>query len=174
MGMDAAVMALIGISAAGYVMADGEKVRLRYIRAMRRSLMRIHQLIRYEQPPLDVLLSRIDLHATPEEKRLSALLRACGDQIGKSGNLQLLRVFEIQSAKTPGYTVLSREDRVAFESLLSELGQTGLREQLQLIDCADERLRSREEELEKEYHLRARLIRTLGVTGGAAAFLLLI
>ena len=49
-----------------------------------------------------------------------------------------------------------------------------MREQLRLIGEADERLRAREEELRVQAGKRAQLIRTLGLTGGAAAFLLLI
>ena len=73
-----------------------------------------------------------------------------------------------------GYGVLSDEDRSAFEGVLAELGRTGLDEQLKLIDEADERLRRHEERLRQEVQKRAQLIRTLGITGGAAVFLMLI
>ena len=72
------------------------------------------------------------------------------------------------------FGVLTEEDRGAFEALLGELGRTGLDEQLRLIGAADERLRRREAEVERDCAQRARLIRTLGVTAGAAVFLLLI
>ena len=62
----------------------------------------------------------------------------------------------------------------AFEALLGEPGRTGLDEQMKLIGEADERLRRREAEVEHECAQRSRLIRTLGVTAGAAVFLLLI
>ena len=45
---------------------------------------------------------------------------------------------------------------------------------MKLIGEADERLRRREAEVEHECAQRSRLIRTLGVTAGAAVFLLLI
>ena len=73
-----------------------------------------------------------------------------------------------------GYGVLSDEDRSAFEGVLAELGRTGLDEQLKLIGEADERLRRHEERLRQEVQKRAQLIRTLGITGGAAVFLMLI
>ena len=70
--------------------------------------------------------------------------------------------------------MLAEEDRSAFENVLGELGRTGLREQLRLLGEADERLRAREEILRREADRRAQLLRTLGLTGGAAVFLLLI
>lgn len=57
---------------------------------------------------------------------------------------------------------------------MAELGRTGLDEQLRILSDADERLRQREESLRRDAGRRAQLIRTLGVTGGAALFLLLI
>ena len=79
-----------------------------------------------------------------------------------------------ESARLAGYSVLSEEDRSSFEAVLGELGRTGLAEQIRLIDSADERLRAREEALAREAGRRAQLIRTLGLAGGAAAFLLLV
>ena len=70
--------------------------------------------------------------------------------------------------------MLTEADKGAFEALLGELGRTGLDEQMKLIGEADERLRRREAEVEHECAQRSRLIRTLGVTAGAAVFLLLI
>ena len=69
---------------------------------------------------------------------------------------------------------MSGADKNAFENILAELGRTGLDEQLRLIDEADERLRQREEILRQETSKRAQMIRTLGITGGAAVFLMLI
>ena len=45
-------MAMIGISAIGFLLSDGEKRRVRWIRAMRRCLLRMNGIIRYEQPEL--------------------------------------------------------------------------------------------------------------------------
>ena len=72
-------------------------------------------------------------------------------------------LFAGETARLPGYGVLSEEDRSAFEGVLAELGRTRLPEQIRLLDSADERLRAREEELERESGRRARIIRTLGV-----------
>lgn len=167
-------MAMIGVSAAGFLVADGERTRVQYVRAMRRCLMRMHEIIRYEQPELVSLLKKVNLRATPQEKQLTQLLHACAERIENSANPQLLLLFDAQAKQINGFSVLSQEDRSAFEALLCELGRTGLHEQLQLISAADERLRQREEALRAECAIRMRLIRTLGVTGGAAAFLLLV
>ncbi len=171
---DAAVMAMIAISAAGFLISDGEKRRVFWVRAMRRCLLRMSSMIRYEQPGLRQLLERIDLRATPQERALTQLLHRCADRLYASTNPQLALLFAGESARTPGYGVLSREDREAFESVLGDLGRTRLPEQLRLIDSADERLRAREEVLVRESGLRARLIRTLCVCLGAAVFLILI
>ena len=64
-------MAMIGISAIGFLLSDGEKRRVRWIRAMRRCLLRMNGIIRYEQPELPALLERIDLRATPQERELT-------------------------------------------------------------------------------------------------------
>lgn len=171
---DVAVMAFVGISAVGFLIADGEKRRVRYIQAMRRCLLRMNTLIRYEQPGLKALLERIDLRATPQDRELTRLLHTCASRLDRCANPQLLLLFSGESTRTAGYGVLSEEDKSAFEAVLGELGRTGLYEQLRLIDSADERLRAREEVLRSESGRRAQLIRTLGLTGGAAVFLLLI
>lgn len=141
---------------------------------MRRCLLRINAIIRYEQPELPVLLERIDLKATPQERALTRLLHACAKRLRTNCNPQLLMLFAGETARMPEYGVLSEEDRAAFEGVIAELGRTRLPEQLRLLDCADERLRAREEALEIESRQRARLIRTLGLSMGAAAFLILI
>lgn len=171
---DAAVMTMIAISAAGFLLSDGEKRRVHWVRAMRRCLLRMHSVIRYEQPGLPELLTRMDLRATPQERELTQLLHRCAQRLYASANPQLLVLFAGESARLPGYGVLSREDRAAFEGVLAELGRSRLEEQLRLIDSADERLRAREEQLACVCSQRARLIRTLGVCCGAAAFLILI
>lgn len=171
---DVAVMAFVGISAIGFLIADGEKRRVRWIQAMRRCLLRMNSIIRYEQPTLARLLERIDMRATPQERELTRLLHACAKRLDRCANPQLMLLFAGECARTVGYGVLSEEDRLTFENVLGELGRTGLSEQLQLIDSADERLRAREEALRSEAGKRAQMIRTLGLTGGAAVFLLLI
>lgn len=134
----------------------------------------MHELIRFEQPPLDRLLMQINLRATPEERQLSAMLRACAEKMRDSSNPQLLRVFSGASVRAPSYSVLGEADRGAYENLLGELGRTGLDGQLKRLDQAHAYFCRREEEVGAACAQRARLIRTLGVTGGAAAFLLLI
>lgn len=171
---DIAVMALIAISAAGFLISDGEKRRVYWVRAMRRCLLSMSSMIRYEQPGLKQLLERVDLRITPQERALTQLLHRCAEKMYACTNPQLALLFAGESARLPGYGVLSREDRAAFEGVLSDLGRTRLPEQLRLIDCADERLRAREEILARESGVRARLIRTLFVCGGAAVFLILI
>ena len=116
----------------------------------------------------------MDLRATPQERELTRLLHRCARRLYASVNPQLLVLFAGESARLPGYGVLSREDRAAFEGVLAELGRIRLEEQLRLIDSADERLRVREEQLACACSQRARLIRTLGVCCGAAVFLIMI
>lgn len=171
---DAAVMAMIAVSAAGYLISDGEKRRVRWIQAMRRCLLRMNGVIRYEQPTLPVLLERIDLRATGQERELSGLLHRCAQRMRTTSNPQLMLLFAGECAKLPGYGVLSEEDRSAFENVLGELGRSRLPEQIRLIDSADERLRAREEMLSRESGNRIRLIRTLSLACGAAAFLILV
>lgn len=171
---DVALMAMIVLSALGFLIADGEKQRVRYIQAMRRCLLRMNDLIRYEQPSLEDMLMRIDLRATQQDRELTRLLHASAQRLRYCVNPQLMLLFAGESARLPAYGVLSEEDRSAFETVLGELGRTGMREQLRLIGEADERLRAREEELRTQAGKRAQLIRTLGLTGGAAAFLLLV
>ena len=167
-------MAMIGISAIGFLLSDGEKRRVRWIRAMRRCLLRMNGIIRYEQPELPALLERIDLRATPQERELTRLLHGCAARLRTSSSPQLMLLFAGETARLPGYGVLSEEDRSAFEAVLGELGRTRLHEQISLIDAADERLRAREETLRSECRRRSQLIRTLGMACGAAAFLILI
>lgn len=167
-------MTMMAISAAGYLLSDGEKRRVHWVRAMRRCLLRLRSVIRYEQPGMPELLVRMDLRTTVQERELTQLLHRCAKRWYADANPQLALLFAAESARLPGYGVLSREDRAAFESVLAELGRTRLQEQLHLIDGADERLRAREEQLARECGQRVRLIRTLGVCCGAAAFLILI
>lgn len=141
---------------------------------MRRCLLRLAVCIRYEQPPLEQLLLRVDLRATQQERELTRLLHACAARLKDSTNPQMTLLFAGESARMPGYGVLNGEDRRAFETVIGELGRMRLDEQLRLIDDADERLRQREETLSCECARRAQLIRTLGLAGGAAVFLILI
>ena len=171
---DVALMAMIVLSAMGFLIADGEKRRVRYIQAMRRCLLRMNDLIRYEQLSLPDMLMRIELRTTQQDRDLTRLLHASAQRLGHCVNPQLMLLFAGESARLPSYGVLSEEDRSAFEGVLAELGRTRLPEQIRLLDSADERLRAREEELERESGRRARIIRTLGVSLGAAAFLILI
>ncbi|MBQ2990332.1 MAG: stage III sporulation protein AB [Clostridia bacterium] len=165
---------MIAASAIGFLLSDGEMRRIGWVQAMRRCLLRINGAVRYEQPPLDELLERIDLRATPQERELTRLLHACAARIrgGETAGLQVL--FAGECAKHPGYGVLCREDSAAFDAVLSELGRTRLSEQISVIDGADERLRAREEELRGICRKRAHLFRAMGMAAGAALFLILI
>lgn len=141
---------------------------------MRRCLLRMNGIIRYERPGLCALLRRVDLRHTQQERELTRLLHACADRLEKVSNPQLMMLFASESGKLPGYGVLSGEDRSAFELVIGELGRAGLIEQIRLIDDADERLRAREEMLRKDCLRRMQMIRTLSLAGGAAVFLILI
>jgi len=145
-----------------------------WIRAMRRCLLCLGRAIRYEQPGICALLRRAEFRHTQQEKELSALLCACADRIEANGALPLASAFAAESARMPSFGVLSREDRQPFEAVLFDLGRCALREQLRLIDEADERLRAREAMLCREMARRVQLIRTLGVCCGGAVFLLMI
>ena len=138
-------MAMISLSTIGFAVADGETRRVRWIQAMRRCILRMNDVIRYERLPLAALLARMDLRATREQRELTRLLHLCGERMENSANPQL-----------------------------GELGRTGLEEQLRILSEADGRLYQREESLRRDAARRAQMIRTLGVTGGAAAFLMLI
>ena len=163
---NAAVMAMISLSTIGFAVADGEMRRVRWVQAMRRTLMRINDMIRYERVPLAKLLQSIELHATREQRDLTRLLHACGARLENSVNPQLVEIFAAETERTPGYGVLSQTDRSAFEQVMAELGRTGLDEQLRILSDADERLRQREECLRRDAGRRAQLIRTLGVIAG--------
>ena len=165
---------MIGVSSVGFLLSDGEKKRVRWIQAMRRCLLRLAVAIRYEQPPLEKLLAGIELTATQQERELPRLLHACAGRIKDGAAPEVLLLFAAESACLPSYGVLGEEDRRAFEGALGELGRIRLEEQLQLIDTADEHLRSREAALSLECTRRAQLIRTLGMACGAAVFLILI
>ena len=174
LGWNAAVTAMAAVAALGFFLADGERRRVYWVAAMRRCLLRFADLIRYEQPPLSELLLRVDLRATPQERELTRLLHAAAAHLSACEEPRLALLFEGEAARSAAYGVLSREDRAAFEQALSELGRQGMREQLRLLEEADERLRRREEALRRETAKRAQLIRALSLTGGAAVFLILI
>ena len=148
--------------------------RVRWIQAMRRCLQRISGIVRYEQPSLSGMLERIDLNATQQERELTRLLHLCAGKLGAGADTQLMTLFAAESARLSAYGVLSGEDRADFEAVLAQLGRLRMAEQLQLLAGAEERLRLREEELLKEGRRRAKLIRTLGFSGGAALFLIMI
>lgn len=169
-----AVMTMIAVSAAGFLLSDGEMRRVGWIRAMRRCIARMSSIIRYEQPDLSGLLRRINLNATPQERQLSRLLHACADRIYSCSNPQLLMLFTGEASHCAGFGVLSEEDRSAFESVIAGLGRSRMPEQIRLIESADEQLRSREEVLMREGKRRAQMIRSLGLAAGAALFLILV
>lgn len=161
-------------SAVGFLLSDGELQRIKWIRAMRRCLLRMNSMICYEHPSLTELLRNIDLRSTLQERSLTRILHTCAAQIEKSGRPEIIDIFISESTRLSGYASLGTEDRSAFEGLLDELGRTRLVEQLELIQRADGQLRMREEMLNLESEKRARLIRMLGFCSGAAMFLILI
>lgn len=169
-----AVMAMITISALGILISDGELRRIGWIRAMRKCLIRMSSIIRYEQPELSVLLYRINLASTRQERQLTGMLHACAERIRHSANPQLLLLFTGEAARRTDFGVLDAEDKRAFENVIAELGRSRMSEQISMIDRADERLRAREAELEREGKRRAQLIRSLGLACGAAVFLILV
>ncbi|MBR5288700.1 MAG: stage III sporulation protein AB [Clostridia bacterium] len=172
--MDAAVMALAGSSAIGFLLADGEQKRLGWVVAMRRCLLRLGDIIRYERCGISALLRTIELTGSAQERALTRLLHACAAEMERRDVPRLSFIYAEKSAKLAEYGVLSNADREAFEQVMSELGNNGLREQLRLIETADGRLLQREAALRKEGAARARLIRTLGVCCGAGMFLVLV
>jgi len=167
-------MALIGSSAAGFVLADGERRRIQYIRAMRRCLMRMADLISYDEPPLRELLLRLELRATQQERQIARALQECATELDRSTVPLLRDRYQAKMRRVTGYGALDEEDKAAFETALCELGRTGKQEQLRLLSCADERLRGREEAVGEACVRRAKLMSALGVTCGAALFLLLL
>jgi len=169
-----AVMTMIAVSAMGFLLSDGELRRVAWIRAMRKCMARLNCIIRYEQPDLYSLLRQIDLHATPQERQLSRLLHACAERMQCCTNPQLLMLFTGEASRYAGFGVLSEEDRSAFEAVIAGLGRSRMPEQIQLIESADEQLRSREEVLMREGKRRAQMIRSLGLAAGAAMFLILV
>ena len=175
MGMqDTALMAMILVSAVGYLLSEGEMKRVRWIQAMRRCLQRMSGIIRYEQPALSEMLERIDLNATQQERELTRLLHICAGRMAAGESSQLMTLFAAESVRLGADGVLGSEDRAAFEAVIAQLGRLRMPEQLQLLAGAEERLRLREETLLKDGQRRAKLIRTLGFSGGAALFLILI
>ena len=171
---DIAVMAMILVTVLSFMAANGERTRVRYLQAMQRCLMKIRDMIRYEQPGIYDLLMRIDMRGTKQEKELSSLMHETANRLTYVQAPQIMQIFVSECAKRPGYGVLTMEDRHMFENLLGELGRCGLSEQLLLLDGALERMKRREQELDAQCDKRAKLIRTLGVTGGAAVFLILV
>ena len=168
------MMGMIAMCAVGFLLSDGERRRVRWIQAMRRCMLRLNGIIRYEQPVLSTLLRRVDIRNTQQERELSKLLCACAERLDEEPNPQLMQIFVRESARMPSYGVLSAEDRQPFEAVIGELGRDGMQEQIRLIDEADERLRMREEALSKDCARRIQMIRTLSFAGGAAVFLILI
>ena len=169
-----AVMAMISVSTLGFLISEGELKRIAWIRAMRKCLLRMNCIIRYEQPDLPSLLQRIDLRITPQERQLTAMLHACATRLQSIANPQLLLLFSHETSHLAAFGILRHEDKTAFENVIAELGRSRLQEQIQAIEQADERLRAREAELETEGKRRAQLIRSLGFACGAAMFLILV
>lgn len=104
---------------------------------MRRCILRMNDVIRYERLPLAALLARMDLRATREQRELTRLLHLCGERMENSANPQLVELFVREAGRTPSYGVLAEADREAFEQVLGELGRTGLEEQLRILSEAD-------------------------------------
>jgi len=171
--MELALTALMGMSAMGFLLADGERRRVKWIQAMRRCLLRLSDMVRYERRGICALLESISLNGSSQERMLTRLLHACAGSM-QSKDESLNAAFARESTRVQEYGVLSAEDREAFERVLGELGEMSLTEQLRMIDEADEQLRSREALLAKACTQRERLLRTLGVCCGAGFFLILV
>lgn len=131
-------------------------------------------MIRYERLRVDELLGRVRLEQTAQERQLTRILHVCAEKMAYSPDAKLRIVFVEECARLPEIGVMSRDDREAFEDILDDLGKMGMEEQTRVLDSADKQLARREEMLVQEAAQKARLIRTLGLTSGAAAFLLLI
>jgi hypothetical protein len=67
-------MAMVAVSTMGFVLSDGEQRRVHWVRAMRRVLLRIGSMIRYEQPGLAQLLERINLTSYTALLRITPLI----------------------------------------------------------------------------------------------------
>ena len=83
---DTAVMAMISLSAIGFAAADGEMRRVRWIQAMRRCILRMNDVIRYERLPLAALLKGMDLRAA----RRAQMIRTLGVTGGAAAFLMLI------------------------------------------------------------------------------------
>ena len=149
---------MISLSTIGFAVADGETRRVRWIQAMRRCILRMNDVIRYERLPLAALLARMDLRATREQRELTRLLHLCGERMENSANPQLVELFVREAGRTPSYGVLAEADREAFEQVLGELGRTGLEEQLRILSEADGRLYQREESLRRYARKKAQQV----------------
>lgn len=170
----AAVLAMVLISAMGFCLAEGEKQRVGWLRAMRRCLLRMKDMIRYERRDVTGLLAAIELDATRQERQLCGILHACAREAAQREGASPASCFAAARARSAPYGVLGAQDRAAFEETIAQLGRFGMQEQLLLIDEAIMRLSAREQTLGDELRTRCRLLRTLCVSGGAAMFLLLI
>ena len=78
---------------------------------MRRCILRMNDVIRYERLPLAALLARMDLRATREQRELTRLLHLCGERMENSANPQLVELFVREAGRTPSYGVLAEADR---------------------------------------------------------------
>ncbi len=112
---------------------------------------------------------RIDLRATREQRELTRLLHACGDGWKTAPIRSWLSSLERETGERRAMACFPSGQEAPLNRCWASLGRTGLDEQLRILSEADERLRQREESLRRDAGRRAQMIRTLGVTGGAAA-----
>ena len=89
---------------------------------MRRCILRMNDVIRYERLPLAALLARMDLRATREQRELTRLLHLCGARMENSANPQLVELFVREAGRMPSYGVLAEADREAFEQVPRRTG----------------------------------------------------
>lgn len=173
-GYEAAVMAMIGFSAVCFAWADMQRTQLRYVQAMRRSILWLRDTsCRERSDPIEHLM-HINLFDSKQARRLTRVLRATAQRIGVGTTMQPMHAFSRECARQIGNRAISREDASTYEEALDALFRYHGGERLRALDAVDRRLCARERCLMSEYSCKVQLIRALGAAGGAAAFLWLI
>lgn len=173
-GYEAAVMAMIGTCAACFAWADMQMAQLRYVQAMRRSLVWLRNTSCHERADPIEHLMHINLFDSRQARRLTRVLHATAQRIGVSPTQQPMHAFSRECARQIGRRAISGEDALAYEEALHALFRYRGRERLRALDAVDQRLCERERCLAGEVFCKAQLIRALGAAGGAAAFLFLV
>lgn len=173
-GYEAAVMAMIGTCAACFAWADMQMAQLRYVQAMRRSLVCLRNTSCHERADPIEHLMHINLFDSQQARRLTRVLHATAQRIGVSTTQQPMHAFSRECARQIGRLAISGNDALVYEVALHALFRYRGGERLCALDAVDQRLCERERCLAGEVFCKAQLIRALGAAGGAAAFLLLV